>query len=188
MWSKGLGRLQLGSQHLGGLIEMLFATLIAPDRETLIDGRARRNGVCFGKQNPVPEKQILPHVEPIVLAGYDPRITAIFPHASSLRGVTKAGGSSVAGMIPNPVHRGSQIPPRRRTFSGQEWVAAKQGPCYKTGMTKAIEKWLLYTHIAGEFTPLSKPFETKEQAEKARAKYPERKRKTIGLGVILVEK
>ncbi len=54
-------------------------------------------------------------------------------------------------------------------------------------MSKAIEKWLLYTHIAGEFTPLSKPFETKEQAEKARAKYPERKRKTIGLGVILVE-
>jgi len=71
---------------------------------------------------------------------------------------------------------------------GEERVAANQGPCYKTGMTKAIEKWLLYTHIAGEFTPLSKPFETKEQAEKARAKYPERKRKTIGLGVILVEK
>jgi hypothetical protein len=30
-------------------------------------------------------------VEPIILAGYDPKITAIFPHASSLRGVTKAG-------------------------------------------------------------------------------------------------
>jgi hypothetical protein len=55
-------------------------------------------------------------------------------------------------------------------------------------MAKAIEKWLLYTHIAGEFTPLSKPFATREQAEKAREKYPERKRKTIGLGVILVEK
>jgi hypothetical protein len=33
-------------------------------------------------------------------------------------------------------------------------------------------------------TPLSKPFKTKKQAEKARLQYPERQRKTIGLGVI----
>ena len=35
-----------------------------------------------------------------------------------------------------------------------------------------------------ELTPLSKPFKTREQAEKAREKYPERLRKRIGLGVI----
>lgn len=49
---------------------------------------------------------------------------------------------------------------------------------------KTIEQWLLFKYIGGEFTPLSKPFKTKEQAEKARLKYPERERRTIGLGVI----
>ncbi len=39
-------------------------------------------------------------------------------------------------------------------------------------------------NVGHEFTPLSKPFKTREQAEKAREKYPERLRKTIGLGVI----
>lgn len=51
-------------------------------------------------------------------------------------------------------------------------------------MPKIIERWLLFKYIGREFTPLSRPFETKEQAEKARQKYPERERKTIGVGVI----
>ena len=51
-------------------------------------------------------------------------------------------------------------------------------------MPKIIEQWLLFKYINGEFTPFSKPFKTKEQAEKARSKYPERERKKIGLGVI----
>jgi hypothetical protein len=40
-------------------------------------------------------------------------------------------------------------------------------------MSKIIEQWLLFKYVGGEFTPLSKPFKTKEQAEKARLKYPE---------------
>jgi len=51
-------------------------------------------------------------------------------------------------------------------------------------MPRTIERWLLFNYVGGEFTPLSKPFKTKEQAEEARSKYPERERKTIGLGVI----
>jgi hypothetical protein len=51
-------------------------------------------------------------------------------------------------------------------------------------MPKIIERWLLFKYIAGEFTPLSKPFTTKEQAETARLKYPERQRKSIGVGVV----
>lgn len=51
-------------------------------------------------------------------------------------------------------------------------------------MPKIIEQWLLFKYVGGEFTPLSKPFKTKEQAEEARLKYPERQRKAIGLGVI----
>jgi len=51
-------------------------------------------------------------------------------------------------------------------------------------MAKAIEQWLLYKYVSGEFTPLSKPFKTRAQAEQARLKYPERERKAIGLGVI----
>ena len=55
-------------------------------------------------------------------------------------------------------------------------------------MPKLTQKWLLFKFIAGEFTPLSKPFKTKLQAEKARSKYPERQRKTIAIGVIRLNK
>jgi hypothetical protein len=51
-------------------------------------------------------------------------------------------------------------------------------------MPKIIEQWLLFRYVDGEFTPLSKPYKTREQAEKARAKYSEKDRKAIGLGVI----
>jgi len=50
-------------------------------------------------------------------------------------------------------------------------------------MPKITERWILFQYINGKFTPLSKPFKTKRRAEKARLKYPERKRKGIGLGV-----
>jgi hypothetical protein len=49
---------------------------------------------------------------------------------------------------------------------------------------KMIEQWLLYKYLEGLFTPLSKPFKTKDQAEKARLRYPEREHGTIGVGVI----
>jgi hypothetical protein len=51
-------------------------------------------------------------------------------------------------------------------------------------MSKIVEQWLLFKYINGEFTPLSKPLKKKEQAEKARLNYPERERKTIGIGVV----
>ncbi len=54
-------------------------------------------------------------------------------------------------------------------------------------MPKIIEQRLLLKYVKGEFTPLSKPFKTRAQAEKARLKYPERQRKTIGLGVIRMQ-
>jgi len=55
-------------------------------------------------------------------------------------------------------------------------------------MPKTIEKWLLFKYVGREFTPLSKPFKTRAQAEKARLKIPERERKAIGLGVIQIKK
>ena len=66
--------------------------------------------------------------------------------------------------------------------------AVRNGLCYKPYMPKINERWLLFKYIDGQFTPLSKPFKTKEQAEKARLKYPERERKSIGLGVIRLQK
>ena len=35
-------------------------------------------------------------------------------------------------------------------------------------MSKIVEQWLLFEYVGLEFTPLSKPFKTREQAEKAR--------------------
>jgi len=51
-------------------------------------------------------------------------------------------------------------------------------------MPKLTQQWLLFKYVGGEFTPLSKPLKTKEHAEKARLRYPEKERKTIGIGVI----
>lgn len=59
--------------------------------------------------------------------------------------------------------------------------------CYKLRMPRIIEQWLLFRYVGGEFTPLSKPHKKKEQAEKARLKYPERERKAIGIGVIRIK-
>jgi len=53
---------------------------------------------------------------------------------------------------------------------------------------KVIEQWLLFKYVSGQFTPLSKPFKTKAQAEKARMKYPERERGAIGVGLIRIDK
>jgi len=55
-------------------------------------------------------------------------------------------------------------------------------------MTNIVEQRLLFKYVGLEFTQLSKPFKTKKQAEKEREKYPERLRKTIGLGVIRIKK
>jgi hypothetical protein len=56
--------------------------------------------------------------------------------------------------------------------------------CYKTEMPKIIERWLLFKYVDGQITPLSKPFKTKAQAEKARSKLPERERREVAVGVI----
>jgi hypothetical protein len=53
---------------------------------------------------------------------------------------------------------------------------------------KTIERWLLFQYIDGELTPLSKPFRSKDQAEKARLKYPERERRTVGVGLVRITK
>ncbi len=54
-------------------------------------------------------------------------------------------------------------------------------------MTKPIEQWLLFKYVDGDFTLLSKPFKTKQLAEKARLKLPERERKMVAIGVIRVK-
>ena len=60
--------------------------------------------------------------------------------------------------------------------------------CYKTEMPKIIERWLLFKYVDGEIAPQTKPFKTKQQAEKARLKLPERERRAVGVGVIRIEK
>jgi hypothetical protein len=49
-----------------------------------------------------------------------------------------------------------------------------------------------FTHanlsIKSPLTPLSKLYKTKDQAEKARLKLPERERRSVGVGVIRIKK
>jgi hypothetical protein len=53
---------------------------------------------------------------------------------------------------------------------------------------KIIQQWLLFKYIEGQFTPLSKPFKTKDQAERARLKLPERERRGVAVGVIRIKR
>jgi hypothetical protein len=53
---------------------------------------------------------------------------------------------------------------------------------------KIIERWLLFAYVHGEFTTLSKPFKTKDQAEKARLKLPERERRSVAVGVVRIKR
>ena len=38
---------------------------------------------------------------------------------------------------------------------------------YKSGMSKIVERWLLFEYEGRELTPLSKPFKTRQEAEKS---------------------
>jgi hypothetical protein len=49
---------------------------------------------------------------------------------------------------------------------------------------KIIEQWLLFKYVDGQFTPLSKPFKTKAEAENTRSKLPERERRSVAVGVV----
>ena len=53
---------------------------------------------------------------------------------------------------------------------------------------KTIERWLLFKYVDGQLTPQSKPFKTKEQAEWARLKLPERERREVAVGVMRTDK
>jgi hypothetical protein len=80
-------------------------------------------------------------------------------------------GSQVADV---PVHL-SKLVASNGGVNSTDCTAAETAPwncrpssCYKSEMSKIIEQWLLFEYVGLEFTPLSKPFKTKEQAEKAR--------------------
>jgi hypothetical protein len=47
---------------------------------------------------------------------------------------------------------------------------------------KSTHQWVLFTHDGKRLVVLSKKFKTKRDAEKAREKYPEQKRRAIGIG------
>jgi hypothetical protein len=51
-------------------------------------------------------------------------------------------------------------------------------------MGKTTELWILFKYVGVKPTALSKPFKSREQAEKERSKYPEQERKGIGVGRI----
>jgi cell shape-determining protein MreC len=53
---------------------------------------------------------------------------------------------------------------------------------------KNIERWVLFKYIGGQIETLSKPFKTKDQAEKARLKLPEKEQREVAVGVIKIEK
>jgi hypothetical protein len=51
---------------------------------------------------------------------------------------------------------------------------------------KSSVRWLLFEYEGLELVILSKPFKTKQLAEKARLKYRDRMRRKIGIGLVRV--
>jgi hypothetical protein len=49
---------------------------------------------------------------------------------------------------------------------------------------KCVDRRLLFKYVGREFTPLSKPFRTKEAAERARLKLPKKEQKAVAVDVI----
>jgi len=56
MCSEGFRRVLLEPEYLRGLIQILFATLIASGPKTAIDSGTRGDGVRLGKRDSVSEK------------------------------------------------------------------------------------------------------------------------------------
>jgi hypothetical protein len=56
----------------------------------------------------------------------------------------------------------------------------------KSGMKTSV-RWLLFEYKGLELVTLSKPFKTKELADKARQKYPDCMRRKIGIGLVRVK-
>jgi len=46
---------------------------------------------------------------------------------------------------------------------------------------KTSVRWVLFEYVKREPKVLSKPFKTKQEAEKARLKYPERRRRRVAV-------
>ena len=86
------------------------------------------------------------------------------------------------------IQRGFRTPLAVWRCGCERRLEAQPPSCYKFAMSKIVEHWLLFKYVGLEFTPLSKPFKTRDHAEKAREKYPERLRRRIGLGVIRIKK
>ena len=49
---------------------------------------------------------------------------------------------------------------------------------------KRTAQWVLFRYVGREFKAFSRPFKTREAAERARAKLPEKERRTLGVGLI----
>jgi hypothetical protein len=153
----------LASEHFRGLVDVLFAAFVAAGPKTGIDSRTSGDGVCLGKWDSVPEKQILPNVEPMVLAVDHPKIPAIFPHASCLQVVSRVGRDfSAVNNIKSSratariVLSESQRAPFFQMRAGVPALACLSRPAMPAGLP--VRAWLT---IIGPPTPL---FLSKESA------------------------
>jgi hypothetical protein len=85
MGSERLRKLLFESPYFRGLIKILFAAFIAPDRERAIKLGTWAEGIRLAKGNSVSKEEILSKMKPMVLAEYHPTIMVILPHTSILQ-------------------------------------------------------------------------------------------------------
>jgi hypothetical protein len=92
------------------------------------------------------------------------------------------GFSGISAILqePHSIMQGKPTSSLARGLSSFSSEAVPQIPM------KSSVRWLLFEYQGLELVILSKPFKTKKLSEKARRKYPERRAKKIGIGVVRV--
>lgn len=69
-------------EDFGRLINVGFTTIIAAHVKSLVDRRSSADGIGQSERYTVGMEQVLPQVEPTVLAKYNPAVVIVFPHQS----------------------------------------------------------------------------------------------------------
>jgi hypothetical protein len=80
MGNKIGGRFLFVPEDFGRLINVSFATIIAAHVKSLVDRRSSTDGIGQSQRCTVGMEQVLPKVEPTVLAEYNPAVVIVFPH------------------------------------------------------------------------------------------------------------
>jgi hypothetical protein len=150
---------------LGGAQEIFDA-----DSEDLLGGTGKAEAVKLQGAGIIPKQCPMERAETAAMRQNGPGRCQQGPELRVEVRQTVTTSSSLANRVPRRTDRRRQALDVSRTTGWPVSLRPRIAccPCYILCMPKIIEQWLLFRYVGGEFTPLSKPFKTREHAEKGR--------------------